>query len=483
MLYKCFRILITAVLAMFMMPSVLGRIINIPADYPTITEGIDASVDGDTVLVAPGQYQEFINPQGKNILITSSNGPDTTIIHGYITFNSNEDTTCIFRGFTVIGWGNDPYTVPPAILCEGMGKPKIIGNIVRNNICLGSKGGGIGVYLGKAIIRHNIIESNYAMGQGGGVYCYGRDIEISSNIIRNNSCGMGQPWIGWGGGMYCIGGRVFRNLIYNNEVGGYPPDQCGVGGGIHVAPTSQSSFTHIYNNTIVGNISQRNDSTGNGGGMSIWGFYYYDTVVVENNIIAFNHNGGMASASSNETREVIVEYNLFYGNSKYDLWKTDTSETLIFDEDPMFVDTSDNNFGLLPNSPCIDAGNADYPLDPDSTRVDIGALFYDQSTAIDDSALDDEYLFELRQNYPNPFNSETTIEYSLPFDALVNLVIFDITGRIVKNIINDEVQIAGNYSYLWDGTNNNNKEVSTAIYFYQLKINDKRRVKSMILIK
>lgn len=48
-----------------------AQIINIPADYPTIQEGIDASSDGDTVLVQPGTYVEQINYNGKNIVVAS----------------------------------------------------------------------------------------------------------------------------------------------------------------------------------------------------------------------------------------------------------------------------------------------------------------------------------------------------------------------------------------------------------------------------
>ena len=89
-----------------------ATIINIPDDYSTIQAGIDASINGDTVLVQPGTYVENINFNGRNILLGSlfiTTG-DTinilqTIIDGdslgpVVTFNSGEDSTAIIAGFT-----------------------------------------------------------------------------------------------------------------------------------------------------------------------------------------------------------------------------------------------------------------------------------------------------------------------------------------------------------------------------------------------
>jgi hypothetical protein len=80
-------------------------IINIPADYPTIQQGIDASIDGDTVLVQPGTYVENINFNGHNIVLGSlflTTGDTSyiaqTVIDGdsagtVVAFENGEDST------------------------------------------------------------------------------------------------------------------------------------------------------------------------------------------------------------------------------------------------------------------------------------------------------------------------------------------------------------------------------------------------------
>ncbi|MBW7889252.1 MAG: T9SS type A sorting domain-containing protein [Bacteroidetes bacterium] len=78
--------------------------------------------------------------------------------------------------------------------------------------------------------------------------------------------------------------------------------------------------------------------------------------------------------------------------------------------------------------------------------------------------------FQLLQNFPNPFNGTTVIAYTIPQSARttkVILSIFDVTGKLIKTLVNTIVQ-PGNYSVSWNGTNSEGFSVSSGIYYYRL---------------
>lgn len=77
--------------------------------------------------------------------------------------------------------------------------------------------------------------------------------------------------------------------------------------------------------------------------------------------------------------------------------------------------------------------------------------------------------FELFSNYPNPFNPSTTITYALPYQSSVEVVIYDITGRVIKSF-NLPSQSAGYQNVIWDGRNENGEEVSSGVYLYRISI-------------
>ncbi|MBN1327030.1 MAG: hypothetical protein JW996_03675, partial [Candidatus Cloacimonetes bacterium] len=69
----------------------------------------------------------------------------------------------------------------------------------------------------------------------------------------------------------------------------------------------------------------------------------------------------------------------------------------------------------------------------------------------------------VEQNYPNPFNPETTISYNLPMDGKVEIAVFNIKGQKVKQLVNNQFT-AGQHSVIWNGTDSNEKAVSSGIY-------------------
>ena len=100
--------------------------------------------------------------------------------------------------------------------------------------------------------------------------------------------------------------------------------------------------------------------------------------------------------------------------------------------------------------------------------------------SIDDALM--PLSFALHQNYPNPFNPTTTLQYDLPEDAQVKIMIYDLMGREVKTLVNNQ-QTAGFKSILWDATNNLGQPVSAGMYLYRISAGDFHSVKKMILLK
>lgn len=90
--------------------------------------------------------------------------------------------------------------------------------------------------------------------------------------------------------------------------------------------------------------------------------------------------------------------------------------------------------------------------------------------------------FSLYQNYPNPFNSNTTIEYDLKQNSHVELIIYDILGKVIIKLA-DRNEIPGRKSIIWNGTDQNGNPVSTGVYFYNMIIDEDTFTKKMLLLR
>jgi hypothetical protein len=92
------------------------------------------------------------------------------------------------------------------------------------------------------------------------------------------------------------------------------------------------------------------------------------------------------------------------------------------------------------------------------------------------------YEFSLGPNYPNPFNASTRIAYTLPKTLPVKLVIYDLNGRLVRELVNG-TQIAGEHTAIWNGRDNFGHSAASGIYFYRIKAGDMLRSQKMVLLK
>ena len=183
------RILIVVVAVLGWSYPVAAATIHVPSDQPTIQAGIDAALEGDTVLVAPGIYtgdgNRDIDLGGKNIVVESSAGPGITIIdcqatptdqHRGFWFHNGETRQAVVSGFTITG----------------------------------------GLVAGAIFVP-------YPLGYGAGILCQGASPTIQNNIIRGNRAGSDDlPFplnSGYGGGIFCLDGQplIKGNVIAENR--------------------------------------------------------------------------------------------------------------------------------------------------------------------------------------------------------------------------------------------------------------------------
>ena len=90
--------------------------------------------------------------------------------------------------------------------------------------------------------------------------------------------------------------------------------------------------------------------------------------------------------------------------------------------------------------------------------------------------------FNLNQNYPNPFNPSTAIKFYIPNNSYVSIKIYGVLGGEVTTLINEQV-VAGYHTVHWNGKDKYGREVSSGVYFYQIRSGSFVQTKKMLLLK
>ncbi|MFC2083956.1 right-handed parallel beta-helix repeat-containing protein [Bacteroidota bacterium] len=298
---------------------------------------------------------------------------------------------------------------------------------------------------------------------------------IRNNYIHDNN---GHGTFNIGGGASPI---LINNLIANNH--------STIHGIMHFA--GEDGIAEMINNTIVNNTCS-----------DLGGAVFVNDGLEPlfiNNIIFGNEPSQvhLLKPSSLSFFNCLVEggINGFTGSNFSGAYEN------CMDSNPLFVNS--NDFHLQNTSDCIGAGyyDDDYtPLidyegnlrpNPMGSNPDIGAFENELGSPVTDVTEEINQLpskFVVSQNYPNPFNPSTTIKYEIPNQVrddniLVTLVVFDILGKEVVTLVNEH-QKPGSYEVeLSVLSRNAEMNLSSGVYFYQLRAGKFIESKKMVLMK
>jgi hypothetical protein len=279
-------------------------------------------------------------------------------------------------------------------------------------------GGGVFVGgSGDVVLRKCFILYNEANGSGGGMMSRGENVLVEQcNFIGNDN--------GNGSHVMVDGGHVtFNSCIFSP----------------HNGPYGQGAAMVVQANTEIKN--------------SLVYTYYTD----------YNFGGTLP-----EGLEELVAVNA-NGDS--------CDQYLNIFEEPMFHNAMMDDFSLLRNSPCIDAGDPLLPFDPDSTVADIGVNYYNQTSPISPRHASLPVSPEFHAAYPNPFNPNTTLSFSLSAPSVVSLRILDLLGRTVEVLVNESMS-EGAHSLQWTASGQ-----PSGLYFAELTAGDFRQVQKLVLMK
>ncbi|MCB0284655.1 MAG: T9SS type A sorting domain-containing protein, partial [Calditrichaeota bacterium] len=365
--------------------------------------------------------------------------------------------------------------------------------ILENNTFAYNFAGNIGAVLGhdkdcSFTVKNNIFANNQA-NSGAAIYYYfnGKGLYLINNLfVKNYSKDDYASVTGFGGGAVNIKNVDYPVVLMNNTFANNRHDYMGG------APYLSSTTTKLINNVFYNNSAPN---------------------APEIIIIA-------TSNPADSTRFPEMNYNciqggldsigVYVGTGKIQYDSTYLGiATNNISADPRFVNPSlgygyqfdglSANWALEAGSPCINAANPYFTVDSIGTEFDLAGnpriYMFDDIKIADMGAYEFQEIptamdkveilpqsTALYQNYPNPFNPTTTIRYNLNKVSTVNISVYDILGKRIKELVN-AVQNAGEYKISWDGKNNIGNSVSTGVYYYKLQTVGFSAMKKMIYIR
>lgn len=217
---------------------------------------------------------------------------------------------------------------------------------------------------------------------------------------------------------------------------------------------------------------------GSDGASTEEGWYIDDIAIVEPNVFlespanlyAENSNVGEIELNWEQPSSQPVSYNIYRRNNPNDPYEFLTNTSEIF-----YLDTG-LSYGIY-----YYVVTAVY--EEGESSFSNPAQAYSSSVGSDGNIVQSVCKVELMNNYPNPFNPITTISFSTSENTgNTELIIYNIKGQKVKILKNEKLD-AGYHSVVWDGKDDNGKQVSSGVYFYKMKLDNYTSVRKMLLMK
>ena len=436
---------------------------------------------------------------GGLLLFDSQSVCENLVVHGntavlgggvYVFYGSPTLRGCRIYGNTLIG---DNFSTP----AKGGGVFALNADLTLEDCEIDGHSGAVqggGLYLGRDgdpaayTLLGCDIHDNDANDAGSGLYVNADTATLRGGSVSDNVIGEGAMLMR-GGGLKLLNAAAVIDSVH------FVGNAAVQGGGVDIeSPASLQLTNSVFtgNSAFIsgGAVNLFAAATGAAAGNTLVAntcssggaafFLNASPLSLTNNLIAFNTGGssyGNAVAVSGAAP--TLGCNDAWGNdgAAYSGVADPTGTGGNIAADPVLCDLAGGNLNVDEISPCHPANSGGCGL--------IGALAdYCQSTGVGDGDTPDArpLAFRVEPAFPNPFNPSTTIRFSIPHAGRTRVVVFDLAGRVVRTLVDEDLAAAA-HAVEWRGLDAGGRQVASGVYFYRVSSGDHAFTGRLALIR
>jgi hypothetical protein len=465
-------------------------------DAPTIAAAIDSAAAADTVLVACGTYAEHGIEMKSGVVLRSATGfPDCATIDAEraarVLTCSEADSTTVIEGFTLTG-GHPPDHGGGAVYCWRSAPTIVRCDLVDNLVTtITAKGGALRSDISTPVLIDCVIarnrapyggaifsvfargptltrcafEDNVADEAGGALYLHMTSPDLSDTTPVITDCVFTGNRAPEGGAVY-----VWRNSVPKFVDCTFAGNEADVGGAVGCRDAAHLTFEGC---TLDGN-----GSDGSALGAAMW-VGNYSSVSLRRTIVAF-HSGGEAFACERGTATLACSD--VHGTEGGDFVGCILGQLGVdgnFSQDPLFCDRAHGDYRLHPDSPCLPGNH------PDGASCGlIGAHPAGDCEGVVHLPIPADIVAGRLRALPVPSSGRVTMEARPPGSAPARIVILDVHGRIVRELVataGDETARAG--ALVWDGSDARGSPVPSGVYFLHARAGAWERCERIVIAR